>query len=76
MKKKIRKKKFNEFLNQQEERTRSTTMAADITQPRPTSQVPYKEVLIPVGLIISIIFIIFICICVKRMCCTQGDLPR
>ncbi|XP_038954340.1 retinoic acid early-inducible protein 1-gamma-like [Rattus norvegicus] len=64
--------KFNEFLNQHEERTRSTTRAPDITQPPPTSQVPYKEVLIPVGLIISIIFIIFICICVKRMCCPQG----
>ncbi|XP_063132204.1 retinoic acid early-inducible protein 1-gamma-like [Rattus norvegicus] len=64
--------KFNEFLNPYEERTRSTTRAPDITQPPPTSQVPYKEVLIPVGLIISIIFIIFICICVKRMCCPQG----
>uniref|UniRef100_A0A8I6GMP0 Retinoic acid early-inducible protein 1-gamma-like n=1 Tax=Rattus norvegicus TaxID=10116 RepID=A0A8I6GMP0_RAT len=61
--------KFNEFLNQHEERTRSTTRAPDITQPPPTRQFPYKEVLIPVVLII---FIIFICICVKRMCCPQG----
>nr|AAH79076.1 Retinoic acid early transcript 1L [Rattus norvegicus] len=61
--------KFNEFLNQHEERTRSRTRAPDIAQPPPTRQFPYKEVLIPVVLII---FIIFICICVKRMCCTQG----
>ncbi|XP_006227662.2 retinoic acid early-inducible protein 1-beta [Rattus norvegicus] len=40
--------KFNEFLNQHEERTRSRTRAPDITQPPPTSQVPYKELLIPV----------------------------
>ncbi|XP_052025150.1 retinoic acid early-inducible protein 1-beta-like [Apodemus sylvaticus] len=72
--------KLNEFFKQHKEKPGSTTRSPDITQVTsptqlpPTGHTPYKEVFIPVGLIIF--FIICIYRYVKRKCCTQGGTHR